>query len=174
MFFVTENLVWWFAAALGSHGEYFDVQNSKSWKSWTVKILQSLSKCYLMISWKQRPSLLDNDFQIPLFISCLVLLFSTSRLHCKLYHNHITILRLRRDEDCKIKLGGYDLSDCTNVPFYPRFTTCFLVRILPTNCFIHRYNMKFCGPKLSLCGIIISIWGIIQLVCEFFACSSPT
>ncbi|CAH1736386.1 ribonuclease kappa-B [Aphis gossypii] len=24
--------------------------------------------------------------------------------------------------------------------------------------------MKFCGPKLSLCGIIISIWGIIQLV----------
>ncbi|XP_050521819.1 ribonuclease kappa-B [Daktulosphaira vitifoliae] len=24
--------------------------------------------------------------------------------------------------------------------------------------------MKICGPKLSLCGIIISIWGIIQLV----------
>ncbi|XP_050425250.1 ribonuclease kappa [Adelges cooleyi] len=24
--------------------------------------------------------------------------------------------------------------------------------------------MKVCGPKLSLCGIIISIWGIIQLV----------
>lgn len=24
--------------------------------------------------------------------------------------------------------------------------------------------MKICGPKLSLCGLIISIWGIIQLV----------
>ncbi|XP_046999173.1 ribonuclease kappa-B [Schistocerca americana] len=24
--------------------------------------------------------------------------------------------------------------------------------------------MKFCGPKLSLCGLIISVWGIIQLV----------
>ncbi|XP_014274952.1 ribonuclease kappa-B [Halyomorpha halys] len=23
--------------------------------------------------------------------------------------------------------------------------------------------MKFCGPKFSLCGVIISIWGIIQL-----------
>ncbi|VVC29938.1 Hypothetical protein CINCED_3A006404 [Cinara cedri] len=28
--------------------------------------------------------------------------------------------------------------------------------------------MKFCGPKLSLCGIIISIWGIIQLVAMGF------
>ncbi|XP_055387562.1 ribonuclease kappa [Condylostylus longicornis] len=24
--------------------------------------------------------------------------------------------------------------------------------------------MKICGPKLSLCGLIISIWGIVQLV----------
>ena len=24
--------------------------------------------------------------------------------------------------------------------------------------------MKICGPKLSLCGLIISVWGIIQLV----------
>lgn len=24
--------------------------------------------------------------------------------------------------------------------------------------------MRICGPKLSLCGLIISIWGIIQLV----------
>lgn len=24
--------------------------------------------------------------------------------------------------------------------------------------------MKVCGPKLSLCGLIISVWGIIQLV----------
>nr|CAD7456133.1 unnamed protein product [Timema tahoe] len=24
--------------------------------------------------------------------------------------------------------------------------------------------MKICGPKLSLCGLIISIWGIFQLV----------
>jgi len=24
--------------------------------------------------------------------------------------------------------------------------------------------MKICGPKLSLCGIIISMWGIVQLV----------
>uniref|UniRef100_A0A6M2DE88 Putative ribonuclease salivary secreted ribonuclease corethrella appendiculata n=1 Tax=Xenopsylla cheopis TaxID=163159 RepID=A0A6M2DE88_XENCH len=23
--------------------------------------------------------------------------------------------------------------------------------------------MKICGPKLSLCGLIISVWGIIQL-----------
>ncbi|KOB73936.1 Ribonuclease [Operophtera brumata] len=23
---------------------------------------------------------------------------------------------------------------------------------------------KFCGPKLSLCGLILSVWGIIQLV----------
>ncbi|CAG5029350.1 unnamed protein product [Parnassius mnemosyne] len=22
---------------------------------------------------------------------------------------------------------------------------------------------KFCGPKLSLCGLILSVWGIIQL-----------
>lgn len=26
--------------------------------------------------------------------------------------------------------------------------------------------MRICGPKLSLCGLIISIWGIIQLVSE--------
>ncbi|KAJ9595696.1 hypothetical protein L9F63_013109 [Diploptera punctata] len=24
--------------------------------------------------------------------------------------------------------------------------------------------MKICGPKLSLCGLIISVWGIFQLV----------
>lgn len=24
--------------------------------------------------------------------------------------------------------------------------------------------MKICGPKLSLCGLIISVWGIVQLV----------
>ncbi|XP_044735394.1 ribonuclease kappa-like [Chrysoperla carnea] len=24
--------------------------------------------------------------------------------------------------------------------------------------------MKICGPKLSLCGLLISIWGVIQLV----------
>ncbi|CAO1301783.1 unnamed protein product [Diamesa hyperborea] len=24
--------------------------------------------------------------------------------------------------------------------------------------------MRLCGPKLSLCGLIISVWGIIQLV----------
>lgn len=24
--------------------------------------------------------------------------------------------------------------------------------------------MKICGPKLSLCGLIVSAWGIIQLV----------
>ncbi|XP_075217122.1 ribonuclease kappa [Lycorma delicatula] len=24
--------------------------------------------------------------------------------------------------------------------------------------------MPFCGPKLSLCGVIISVWGIVQLV----------
>lgn len=24
--------------------------------------------------------------------------------------------------------------------------------------------MKICGPKLSLCGLVISAWGIIQLV----------
>ncbi|XP_066996481.1 ribonuclease kappa-B [Anabrus simplex] len=24
--------------------------------------------------------------------------------------------------------------------------------------------MKVCGPKLSLCGLIISVWGIFQLV----------
>jgi len=24
--------------------------------------------------------------------------------------------------------------------------------------------MRFCGPKLSLCGLIVSIWGIIQLL----------
>ncbi|XP_046387990.1 ribonuclease kappa-B [Ischnura elegans] len=24
--------------------------------------------------------------------------------------------------------------------------------------------MKICGPKLSLCGLIISTWGIIQLI----------
>ncbi|EDS25706.1 salivary secreted ribonuclease [Culex quinquefasciatus] len=24
--------------------------------------------------------------------------------------------------------------------------------------------MPFCGPKLSLCGLIISVWGIIQLL----------
>ncbi|GLV39722.1 Ribonuclease kappa [Carabus blaptoides fortunei] len=24
--------------------------------------------------------------------------------------------------------------------------------------------MKICGPKLSLCGLIISVWGVIQLV----------
>lgn len=23
--------------------------------------------------------------------------------------------------------------------------------------------MKICGPKLSLCGLVISVWGIIQL-----------
>lgn len=28
--------------------------------------------------------------------------------------------------------------------------------------------MKVCGPKLSLCGIIISVWGIIQLVTVIF------
>lgn len=27
---------------------------------------------------------------------------------------------------------------------------------------------KFCGPKLSLFGMLISIWGILQLVSEFF------
>lgn len=27
--------------------------------------------------------------------------------------------------------------------------------------------MKICGPKLSLCGLIISVWGIIQLVSVF-------
>lgn len=25
--------------------------------------------------------------------------------------------------------------------------------------------MKICGPKLSLCGLIVSVWGIIQLLC---------
>ncbi|XP_014260491.1 ribonuclease kappa-B-like [Cimex lectularius] len=25
--------------------------------------------------------------------------------------------------------------------------------------------MKICGPKCSLCGLVISVWGIIQLVC---------
>ncbi|XP_008471871.1 ribonuclease kappa-like [Diaphorina citri] len=24
--------------------------------------------------------------------------------------------------------------------------------------------MKICGPKLSLCGLVISAWGIVQLV----------
>nr|CAD7199182.1 unnamed protein product [Timema douglasi] len=24
--------------------------------------------------------------------------------------------------------------------------------------------MKICGPKLSLCGLIISVWGIFQLI----------
>jgi hypothetical protein len=24
--------------------------------------------------------------------------------------------------------------------------------------------MAFCGPKLSLCGIVTSAWGIVQLV----------
>ncbi|XP_026762995.1 ribonuclease kappa [Galleria mellonella] len=24
-------------------------------------------------------------------------------------------------------------------------------------------GMKFCGPKLSLCGLVLSVWGIIQL-----------
>ncbi|XP_063241444.1 ribonuclease kappa-like [Bacillus rossius redtenbacheri] len=24
--------------------------------------------------------------------------------------------------------------------------------------------MRICGPKLSLCGLIISVWGVIQLV----------
>ncbi|CAD7077317.1 unnamed protein product [Hermetia illucens] len=24
--------------------------------------------------------------------------------------------------------------------------------------------MKICGPKLSLCGLIVSVWGIVQLV----------
>jgi ribonuclease kappa len=28
--------------------------------------------------------------------------------------------------------------------------------------------MKLCGPKLSLCGLIISVWGIIQLVSDYF------
>ena len=24
-------------------------------------------------------------------------------------------------------------------------------------------DLRFCGPKLSLCGLVLSIWGIIQL-----------
>ncbi|XP_066999566.1 ribonuclease kappa-B [Anabrus simplex] len=24
--------------------------------------------------------------------------------------------------------------------------------------------MRFCGPKLSLCGLVVSVWGILQLV----------
>jgi len=27
--------------------------------------------------------------------------------------------------------------------------------------------MKICGPKCSLCGLIISVWGIVQLVSVF-------
>ena len=26
--------------------------------------------------------------------------------------------------------------------------------------------MPFCGPKLSLCGVILSAWGIVQLVSD--------
>lgn len=26
---------------------------------------------------------------------------------------------------------------------------------------------KFCGPKLSLCGLVLSVWGIIQLVSKW-------
>lgn len=28
--------------------------------------------------------------------------------------------------------------------------------------------MKVCGPKLSLCGLVLSVWGIIQLVSGYW------
>jgi ribonuclease kappa len=27
-----------------------------------------------------------------------------------------------------------------------------------------RCSLRFCGPKLSMCGLLLSVWGIVQLV----------
>ena len=32
-----------------------------------------------------------------------------------------------------------------------------------------KFSMRVCGPKLSLCGVLISIWGIVQLAVMWMA-----
>ncbi len=62
--------------------------------------------------------------------------------------------------------SAYGGSPAVNVRQF-RYSSCFsFVKDglqKKSKSFFLRFSMRVCGPKLSLCGVLLSVWGILQL-----------